>query len=162
MKVKDVMVTQPKCCGPDSNLAEAVELMWTNDCGFLPVVDGGALVGVLTDRDICIALGTRNQRASDVLVKDTATTDVRTCEPEDELHAAMAVMRKARVHRLPVVHGGAVTGILSLDDILMAANRVYGAVDYTDLINTMIAVSEHGSKYAPDRIPTPPIPVVVA
>ncbi len=57
MKVRDMMMSAPKHCRPDTNLASAVETMWTNDCGFLPVVDeDGRVAGVITDRDICIAL----------------------------------------------------------------------------------------------------------
>lgn len=150
MKVRDVMTQPARCCGPETNLAVAAETMWNNDCGFLPVVEGGALVGVVTDRDICIALGTRNQLAADVLVRDVMTGRLQICEPGEELHTAMARMSAAKVHRLPVIQDGKVEGILSLDDVLLAANRIYGAVDYTDLVNTMIAVNDHGGhKFAP-------------
>jgi CBS domain-containing protein len=55
MKVRDIMTTDVKCCGLDTNLAAASELMWNNDCGVLPVLENGKLAGILTDRDICIA-----------------------------------------------------------------------------------------------------------
>jgi predicted transcriptional regulator len=59
MKVKDIMMRTAARCHPDTNLGAAVEMMWTRNCGILPVVDAeDKLVGVITDRDICIALGT--------------------------------------------------------------------------------------------------------
>ena len=69
--------------------------MWANDCGALPVVEDGKLAGIITDRDICIALGTRNQYATEATVKDVANRDLQTCAPEDDIHTAMAVMRRA-------------------------------------------------------------------
>ena len=69
----------------------------------LPVVEDGKLAGVITDRDICIALGTRCRFAKETPVKDVATREVQTCSPQDDVHAAMAVMRRARVRWLPVV-----------------------------------------------------------
>ena len=69
MKVKEIMTIAPEAGRPEDNLARAVELLWEADCGVLPIVDDtGRVAGILTDRDICIALGTRNARASDVLI----------------------------------------------------------------------------------------------
>jgi len=71
MKVRDVMTRAGRFCGPESTLEEAIFLMKNNRCGFLPVVgDGGNVIGVITDRDMCIALGTRNRKPSDLRVWD--------------------------------------------------------------------------------------------
>lgn len=166
MKVRDIMTGNPKCCGPDTNLAEAIELMWANDCGVLPVVEEGKLTGIVTDRDVCIAVGTRNCRPSDTTVKDVATRTVQTCAPEDDVDTAMATMRRAQVRRLPVIEDGKLTGILALNDIILAAAHKYAAVDSEGVMDTMRTVSEHrGQKSAaPSVAPShwPPIPVVVA
>jgi CBS domain-containing protein len=62
MKVKDIMTQSVVCCSPDTNIGAAVELMWVHNCGMLPVVRAdGKLCGIITDRDICIAVGTRNK-----------------------------------------------------------------------------------------------------
>lgn len=62
MKVKEVMTATPYYCQPETNLVSATELMWNANCGFLPVEGAdGKTVGVVTDRDICVALGTRNR-----------------------------------------------------------------------------------------------------
>lgn len=86
MKVKDVMITDAKACGPDTNLAAATELMWSGDCGILPVVDeGGHVMGVITDRDICIAVGTRGWLASDIAVKDAISGNAFACLPDTDM-----------------------------------------------------------------------------
>jgi CBS domain-containing protein len=62
MKIEDVMTRNVYFCSPSMNLAEAVAMMWTDDCGALPVVnESGNVVGMITDRDICIALAARGK-----------------------------------------------------------------------------------------------------
>lgn len=154
MKVQDLMTKEVKYCAPDTNLAAATELMWNADCGVLPVVEDGKLFGIITDRDISIALGTRNLRASDVLVGDVATRDVHTCAPNAELHTAMSVMRRAKVRRLPVVDDGKLKGILALNDIVEAVDRKHRDIDYEEFMNTMKAICEHrGHKHRASVVP---------
>jgi len=124
MKVKDVMTTDLKTCSPRTTVAAAANLMWDGDCGILPVIDEGELVGVVTDRDMYIALATRDARPSQLKVGDVATHQLVTCEPEDDVLDALAVMKKARVRRLPVTgFGNSLLGILSLNDILLVAGQ---------------------------------------
>jgi CBS domain-containing protein len=66
VKVKDIMTGEPRICSLDTNVAAAAALMLDGDCGILPVVVDGRLFGVVTDRDLFIALGTRNRRASEM------------------------------------------------------------------------------------------------
>jgi CBS domain-containing protein len=165
MKVQDVMTREAKCCGLNTNLAAAAELMWKNDCGALPVVDGGKLAGIVTDRDICIALGTRNRPAAEIAVRDVATRELQTCTADDDVTAAMAAMRRAKVRRLPVVSDGRkLEGIVALNDIVLAAGRGFFDIDYDEIMNTVQAISEHrGRKRAgPEKLKFPAIPVVVA
>jgi CBS domain-containing protein len=144
MNVQDLMTQHPECCGPDTNLAAVTEQMWNMDCGVLPIVENGKLKGIITDRDICIALGTQNRLAGDTLTRDVATGEVVTCRPEDDVRIAMAAMRHARVHRLPVVSSeGEVLGILSLNDIILAANREHETIDFAEVIETLKAVNKH-------------------
>ena len=73
MKVRDVMTAAAVCCKPETNIGSAVELLWSHDCGMLPVVDTDRkLLGVVTDRDICIAMGTRNRLPGDLTVGEVA------------------------------------------------------------------------------------------
>jgi CBS domain-containing protein len=96
--------------------------MWDGDCGILPVVAAGKLVGVVTDRDMYIALATQNKQPSQLTAGAVATRTVSTCEPEDHVSTALATMKTARVRRLPVVgFGGSVLGVLSMNDVVRAA-----------------------------------------
>ncbi len=159
------MTKDVKYCRPEDNLAAATALMWANDCGVVPVVKDGKVCGIITDRDICVALGTRNRRASEVPVGEVATRHVETCEPEADVHAAMATMRRAKVRRLPVVEDGKLEGILTLNDLVLAVDRKHGDIDYEEVMNTMKAICEHtaakhtASAAAAQR---PPIPAAVA
>lgn len=143
MKVKDLMTTDVRSCTPDTTVAEAAHLMWDGDCGILPVVDDGELVGVVTDRDMYIALATRNTLASQLKVGAVATKKLATCAPEDDVHSALATMRQARVRRLPVVgFGGTVLGILSMNDILLAAGAGK-EVGSEEVVTTLHAICGH-------------------
>jgi CBS domain-containing protein len=122
MKIKDIMTTEVRTCSSDTNLAAAAALMLDGDCGILPVVDEGKLVGIVTDRDMFIAVATRNVRASQIRVADVARTSVLTCGPDDDVHAALATMKEHRVRRLPVAgFGDTVMGIVSMNDLVLAA-----------------------------------------
>ncbi len=120
MKVKDVMTQSAVCCSTDTNVGAAVELLWVNNCGMLPVVGNDRRIqGVVTDRDIAIAMGTRNRLPGELTVGEIATTNVVTCKPEDEIHEALQAMAAKQVRRLPVVNNeGIPEGILSIDDVI--------------------------------------------
>ncbi len=156
MRVREIMTANPVCCKPETNLAEATKLMWKTDCGVLPVVRDKRLAGVLTDRDICIAMGTRGKRASELTADEVATHRVETCLPGDEIHTAMAAMERAKVRRLPVVGlDGSIEGIVTLSDIVMAAESGQGRITAKDLLHTIRAVSE-------PRAPKTAAPVMMA
>ena len=85
MKVRDVMTKQMAFCGPEANLAQAVELMRKNACGFLSVTGkGGNVIGVITDHDISVALGTWDQRVSRVCSGDVTPSQLFTCSTDDQ------------------------------------------------------------------------------
>jgi CBS domain-containing protein len=69
MQIEDIMTAQPRTASPRTTLAEAAQVLWNADCGILPVTDEGKLVGVITDRDMSIALGkpVRNEQVVDAL-----------------------------------------------------------------------------------------------
>ena len=143
MTVKSLMTSKPSTCTRATNLAEAGALMLAADCGILPVVDDeGKLVGVVTDRDICIALATRNALASQLTVGDVAHTRVFTCGPDDDVQSALATMKQHHIRRLPVEgFAGTVAGIISMNDILLAAGKK--GVGSADIIDTFQAICAH-------------------
>jgi CBS domain-containing protein len=128
MKVADVMMRTPASCTAETNLAAAVEILWTRNCGMLPVVNhDGTVTGVVTDRDICIALGTRNRRASEITVQEIQPEKLFACKADDDIHTALAIIGDAKVRRLPVLdETGKLQGILSLDDLVLHATAAFG------------------------------------
>jgi len=146
MKVRDVMVKDVKFCTPMMNLAEAAEILWKAGVGALPVVEEGRVLGIVTDRDISIALGTRNAKAADLLVKEIVLPKVFYSQPEDDIHIALGTMKAQKVRRLPVVDDqGALAGILCLDDVVLYAEEGRGELSYADVVETMQAICEHPS-----------------
>jgi CBS domain-containing protein len=144
MKIKDVMTTDPRICSTDTNLASAAALMLDGDCGILPVVDNDEkLVGIVTDRDMFVALATRNRLASQLTVGEVARTEVFTCSPDDDVHAALAMMKQHRIRRLPVTgFGGTVAGIVSMNDIILAAGP-RKPVRNDEIVDTFQAICSH-------------------
>jgi CBS domain-containing protein len=143
VKIKDIMTTELRTCAPGTNLAEAAVLMLDADCGLLPVVDDGRLVGVVTDRDMYIALATRDRRASQVKVGQVAQTPVYTCGPDDDVMTALETMKRHSVRRLPVAgFGGTVLGVVSMNDIVLATGP-RGPVREAEVLNTLQAICAH-------------------
>jgi len=150
MTVKDVMTKPVATCRAETNLAEATALMWDNDCGVLPVAgETGELVGIVTDRDICIALGTKNVRASDLVVRDVIRDVIKdhtfVCKSSDDIHTALQTMREGRVRRLPVVKDDALLeGIVSMDDVVLNARSTDGkmgsGISQGDAVTTLQAI----------------------
>ena len=122
MQVQDIMTKDVSCCSPATNAAAAAEMMWKRNCGVLPVIeDGGRLVGMVTDRDLFIALGTQNRRPADLPVGEIMNTEVALCAAADDLGTALKLMAAKQVQRLPVVgESHALEGMLSIDDVLRA------------------------------------------
>jgi CBS domain-containing protein len=143
VKIKDIMTHDPRTCSPSTTLAAAAALMLDGDCGILPVVANGRLIGVVTDRDMYIALATRNQRASEMTVGEVVQAPVYTCGPDDEVETALDTMKQHRVRRLPVEgFGGTVMGIVSINDIVLAAGPRKPVRD-TQVMSTLHAICAH-------------------
>jgi CBS domain-containing protein len=127
MNVDDLMVKNAEVCYPHSSLNDAARIMWEHDCGFVPVVESetsAKVVGVITDRDACMAAYTRGANLKELRVAEAMSTGVRTCKPGDSLAQAESCLAEAQVRRLPVVdEGGRLLGVLSLADIAREAFR---------------------------------------
>jgi len=149
MRVVDIMMGTPYFCRPETNLGSATELMWTGNCGFLPVVGSeGKVVGVVTDRDICIALGTRGRPSGEVTVADVMSKKVYSCAPDDDVRVALSAMRDGRVRRLPVItREGDLVGVTSMDDVLLRAEgsgaAQAGAISSEEVVNALRAINTH-------------------
>lgn len=122
-QVGKVMTRNPCFCRPDLNLGSAAKFMRSEKRGFLPVIDSsGKAVGAITDRDICIALGTCNRLPVELTVGEVMTEPLRACNPSDDINSALQTMRDAKVRRLAVITPeGALVGVVSINDILFRA-----------------------------------------
>jgi CBS domain-containing protein len=147
MNVFEVMTRRVFSCRPDDTLETAAGLMWDHDVGCLPVVaDDGQVVGVITDRDICMAAYIRGARLADVSISDVMSRALHACGPDHSVAKAEEVMRLDRVRRTPVLDGrGRLLGILSLADLAREAvhqkSRRYGEPLDAEVTSTLAAVS---------------------
>jgi CBS domain-containing protein len=146
MRVNDLMQREPRQVPPGATLARAGRVMGEAGCGFLPVVgDEDDVVGVLTDRDICLAVTSRNRLPADIEVRHVMSGEVWTCQADDDVREALKVMAGRRVRRLPVIDREMrLVGILSLDDVL-AEGRFGepGEPTLAELVTTLRAICGH-------------------
>jgi len=118
--VRHAMTEHPHTIDPDMNAADAASIMKTEDVGALPVVKDGALIGVVTDRDLVLLVIAERQNPMEVRVGDIATRATVTVTPDTKLSEAREVMQQNKVRRLPVLKGEEIVGILSLGDVAWA------------------------------------------
>jgi CBS-domain-containing membrane protein len=147
MKVKEVMTPDAKAIWITESLADAAKEMWENDCGALPIIkDGRKVVGMITDRDICMAAAMRDRNPSAVSVEEVMNRVVYAAEAEDDIEQALQTMREHKVRRLPVLNlEGELQGIVSMNDIVLKAkgNGKKPKIDYGDVVKTYQAICEH-------------------
>jgi CBS domain-containing protein len=155
MKVRDVMTQRATFCRLDTPLSEAADLMWKNGCGFLPVIgEGGNVIGVITDRDVSVAFGTRRRRPSELLAKDVMSSSLFTCTPEDSIACVLTTMRMEGIRRLPVIdREGNLAGILSIDDLVLKAREEASKkeISYRDVEEAYKAIRGHAVANAKAR-----------
>jgi CBS domain-containing protein len=127
MKVEQLMTRSVRTCRPSDSLGDAAQLLWDADCGCLPVVsDDGSkcVVGMITDRDICMASHFRGLPPRQIRVSEAMATAVRSVKASEQLADAEAIMADAQVRRLPVVDDDQqLVGLLSLADLAREADR---------------------------------------
>jgi len=145
VKTKKLMTKDVWFCEPSTSLNDAAHEMWEHDVGCLPVVDGRddrRVVGMITDRDICMAAYHQGKSLKDLHVADAMSQHIVACRPEDEVEDAEQRMRAAQVRRLPVVDtDNRLVGILSLGQIaLSAGNGGNGPLSEHEVALTLAAI----------------------
>ena len=122
MRVNDVMTRNPAVCTASSSAQTAAELMKKHNTGMIPVVEDAyerTLVGVVTDRDLCLAVVAGCREPMQVWVRDCMTPDPIFCAPADKAEQALAVMQRYQLRRLPVVdEKKTVQGVVSIGDLV--------------------------------------------
>jgi CBS domain-containing protein len=121
--VREVMTPKVQSVSGDKPLVEAARMMKAQDVGSLPVVEGGRLVGTLTDRDIVLRAVAEGADMKAVQVSDIASHKPVTVSPDQDLDEALSLMARHRVRRLPVVENGALVGIVSQADVALEAKE---------------------------------------
>jgi CBS domain-containing protein len=121
--VSDLMTTDLATVEPATSLQQAAQLMRDKNVGDVVVAEANELVGLLTDRDITVRAVADNRSAKDTKVGDIASKELRMLSPDDDLDAAVALMRDGAVRRAPVVDGGKLVGIVSLGDLARARDK---------------------------------------
>ena len=118
MQVRDIMTTDVRIATPDDDLQQAAAKMAKEDCGSLPVVVDGKLVGMLTDRDIAVRAVARGLSPETCKVREVMSPDVRFVRDDESVEDAAAAMSKLKVRRLPVLDAHHhLVGIVALADV---------------------------------------------
>jgi CBS domain-containing protein len=121
--IREVMTPRPETIQADRPVADAAKLMKEADAGMIPVMDNGNLLGTVTDRDIAIRIVAEGKDPQATLVREIASTDIITIEPDRDLEDALRLMAKHQVRRLPVVEDGRLVGVLAQADVAREGNE---------------------------------------
>ncbi len=118
MKVKEIMTQGVTKIGSSASVTEAAKKMDSMNVGVIPVEENGNLVGMVTDRDICIRVVARDKDCRSTSVKDVMTRNVITCSEDEDVSEAVRLMEERQVHRLLICdRSKRPVGILSVGDI---------------------------------------------
>jgi CBS-domain-containing membrane protein len=140
MGIEELMNRAPATCGPDESLSEAEQKMQNSNCGFLPVIaadQSQCLVGIITDGDIDMATQLRGRHPEELRVRDAMAKEIRTCNPQDSLLQAEAIMQETDIRCLPVVdESGCLLGVLS------RAAAAYGAEQAREALRSLASAAQ--------------------
>jgi CBS domain-containing protein len=141
MKISEVMTRHPVCCWPSSSTLTAAVLMQENDTGILPVIHDPftpRLVGVVTDRDLCLHVVAAGRDPASTWVDACMTEDPVYCTEQDDVSQALALMTTHRVRRLPVVDDRhEIVGMVSVSDLVCKA-----AIDASLITGALLNICE--------------------
>ena len=146
MRVEEIMTRDVEACRPGDTLNTAADIMWREDCGCVPVIDGSSkrVIGMITDRDICMAAYLSGQPLRALTIEGAMAKTVYSCSPLDPLSAAERIMREAQIRRLPAVdEDGQLVGIISLSDIALTATS-----SADEVAQTVVAISKQHPRSA--------------
>ncbi len=156
MKASEIMTPTPHCCATDDSLRSAASIMRDDDCGAVPVVAGGRLVGIITDRDLAVRAFATGQ-GPDAKVSEFMTRDPRTCSADDDVRDVQRVMSEAQVRRVPIVDAsGNVVGIVSQADLAIAASGSDRDVSDREVAIVVERISQPAGATGTSAASTPP------
>jgi len=150
MRVKNAMTKEPRCCVPSDPAPKAASIMRDEDTGIVPVIDNEQsrkVVGIVTDRDLCMSIVAESRDPRAVTVEACMTTVPVTCSPDDSLQKTTELMRDNQVRRVPVVDGdGRLQGIVAMADLVGR-----GEIKATEIHETLKRVSAPTSQPSKPR-----------
>jgi len=142
MRVEQIMSQPVIACRVHDTLNTAAQLMWEHDCGAIPIMgDDDGIIGIVTDRDICMSAYTRGKPLYAIPVHDAMAKEVFTCRLDDSVEDAEHLMGVKQIRRLPVLDGARqLVGMLSLGDIVreLGASRRKGVI--RELVQSLAAI----------------------
>jgi CBS domain-containing protein len=116
--IRDIMTSNPTTIEPDNSVVEAARIMKQQDAGVVPVTENGRLTGMVTDRDIAIRVVAEGKDPQSTTVREVASTDLVTVDPQQGLDEALRLMAQHQVRRLPVVEeDGRLVGVVAQADV---------------------------------------------
>ena len=136
-KIAEIMTEDCQTVTPKDDIYAAAALMKEYDIGFVPVVEGRKLHGVITDRDLVIR-GYADKRDGAASVMDVLSTDVKTVSSDTSVDDAAELMAESQIRRLPVVDNGELRGVVSIGDLAIREIFVNEAGE------ALSGISEHG------------------
>ncbi|MEW9697845.1 CBS domain-containing protein [Paenibacillus sp. SI8] len=119
--VKEIMAKDCVTVTLQDNVYEIALKMKKHDIGFVPVVEGKKLIGVVTDRDLVVR-GYAEKRSGSTAVDEVITKDIATIEANTSVDEAAKIMAKEQVRRLPVVENGELIGVVAIGDLAVRGN----------------------------------------
>jgi CBS domain-containing protein len=103
---------------PDAKVIEALQLMAQKDIGALLVMDGGRVVGIMSERDYARKVILHGKSSQDIAVRDIMTSGVVTVDPSKTIEDCMSLMTQRRIRHLPVCEGDKLVGLVSIGDLV--------------------------------------------
>lgn len=142
MKVQDVMTNDVVFCAPKENLATVAGIMMRRDCGVVPIVDAdNRVVGIITERDVCIAAASRNIKPANIKAEEFCSEKIVSCRADEKIKTVLKKMRKNQIKRLPVIsQDGYLIGIISITDVLLVTKKDKSL--RKKVISTLTAISK--------------------
>lgn len=132
MRIRDIMSTDVQTAAPSDTIQAVAQRMASGDFGFVPVVDGGRLVGTITDRDLAIRAVAAGA-SPDTPVSDVMTHDVVACSDDEDPKAVLDLMGSKQIRRLPILKDGQLAGVVSLGDLSTKVKEKYAGEALEDI-----------------------------
>ena len=121
-RIRDVMTPNPRTLPTTASVVDAAQIMRDEDVGAVIVMDGGAIRGIVTDRDITVRVVAEGKDWESATLGSMNTAEVVTFAPDDSINDAEKLMKDHAIRRLPIVENGMPVGIVSIGDLAVESD----------------------------------------